>query len=32
VYGVYQEGKCLTRDQGGPSSTTRFCQAVKANL
>jgi len=32
VYGVYQEGKCLTRDQGGTSSTTRFCQAVKANL
>jgi isocitrate/isopropylmalate dehydrogenase len=32
VYRVYREGKCLTHDQGGTSSTTRFCQAVKANL
>ena len=32
VYQVYREGKCLTRDQGGTSSTTQFCEAVKANL
>ena len=32
VYRVYREGKCLTRDQGGTSSTTRFYEAVKANL
>jgi len=32
VYKVYQEGKHLTRDQGGTASTTQFCEAVKANL
>jgi len=32
VYRVYQDGKYLTRDQGGASSTARFCEAVKANL
>jgi len=32
VYQVYREGKHLTRDQGGSSSTTQFCEAVKANL
>jgi len=32
VYKVYQDGKYLTRDQGGDASTTRFCEAVKANL
>lgn len=32
VYKVYQEGKYLTRDQGGNASTTQFCEAVKANL
>jgi isocitrate/isopropylmalate dehydrogenase len=32
VYQVYQEGKHLTRDQGGTASTTEFCEAVKANL
>jgi len=29
---VYREGKYLTPDQGGTSSTTQFCEAVKANL
>ena len=32
VYKVYQDGKYLTRDQGGNASTTQFCEAVKANL
>jgi len=32
IYKVYQDGKCLTRDQGGSASTTDFCEAVKANL
>lgn len=32
VYGVYREGKYLTRDQGGRAGTSRFCEAVKANL
>jgi isocitrate/isopropylmalate dehydrogenase len=32
VYTVYAEEKYLTIDQGGKSSTTEFCQAVKANL
>ncbi len=32
VYKVYQDGKYLTRDQGGSASTTRFCEAVRANL
>jgi isocitrate/isopropylmalate dehydrogenase len=32
VYKVYQQGKYLTRDQGGTASTTQFCDAVKANL
>jgi isocitrate/isopropylmalate dehydrogenase len=32
VYDVYREGKYLTRDQGGNTGTTRFCEAVKANL
>jgi len=32
VYKVYQDGKYLTRDQGGSASTTEFCEAVKANL
>jgi isocitrate/isopropylmalate dehydrogenase len=32
VYKVYQEGKYLTRDQGGTTSTTHFFDAVKANL
>ena len=32
VYKVYQDGKYLTRDQGGDASTTQFCEAVKANL
>jgi len=32
VFKVYEEGKYLTRDQGGTASTTRFCEAVKANL
>jgi len=32
VYRVYQEGKHLTRDQGGKASTTEFSEAVKANL
>ena len=25
---VYAEGRCLTRDQGGNTSTTGFCNAV----
>ncbi len=32
VYKVYREGRYLTRDHGGKSSTTEFCEAVKANL
>jgi isocitrate/isopropylmalate dehydrogenase len=32
VYKVYQDGKYLTRDQGGSASTTQFCEAVKASL
>ncbi len=32
VYDVYREGKYLTRDQGGNTGTTRFCEAVRANL
>jgi len=32
VYKVYQEGRYLTRDHGGKSSTIEFCEAVKANL
>lgn len=32
VYGVYEEGKHLTGDQGGKASTTEFCAAVRANL
>ena len=32
VYKVYQDGKYLTRDQGGSASTTDFCEAVKGNL
>jgi len=32
VYAVYAEGKHLTRDQGGSSSTLEFCEAVKAKL
>ena len=30
VYGVYADGKCLTRDMGGSASTTEFCEAVKS--
>lgn len=32
VQQVYAEGKALTRDQGGTSSTLRFMDAVKAHL
>jgi isocitrate/isopropylmalate dehydrogenase len=32
IYKVYQDGKYLTRDQGGSATTTEFCEAVKANL
>ncbi len=32
VYGVYEEGKYLTPDQGGSSSTTQVCKAVKEKL
>ncbi len=32
VYKVYQDGKYLTRDQGGSASTTQFSEAVKSNL
>jgi len=32
VYKVYQNGKHLTRDQGGSASTTQFCEAVKSTL
>jgi 3-isopropylmalate dehydrogenase len=32
VYRVYEEGKYLTPDQGGSSSTTEFCRAVKDRL
>ena len=32
VYGVYADGKCLTRDMGGSASTTEFCKAVKDRL
>ena len=29
---VYMEGKYLTSDQGGTSSTSEFCKAIKGNL
>lgn len=32
IYKVYQDGKYLTRDQGGSATTTEFCGAVEANL
>ena len=32
VYDVYDEGKYLTPDQGGSSSTTQFCKAVREKL
>ncbi len=32
VYGIYEEGKCLTPDQGGSCSTTQFCEAVQKRL
>lgn len=32
VYEVYDEGKYLTPDQGGRSSTTGFCKAVSEKL
>jgi isocitrate/isopropylmalate dehydrogenase len=32
VYKVYQDGKYLTRDQGGNATTSRFCETVVANL
>ncbi len=32
VYKVYEEGKYLTLDQGGNSSTTLFCKAVQDKL
>ncbi len=32
VYAVYAAGKHLTPDQGGSSSTTEFCAAVRAGL
>jgi isocitrate/isopropylmalate dehydrogenase len=32
VYEVYEEGKFLTPDQGGSSSTTQFCDAVQKRL
>ncbi len=32
VYTVYSEGDHLTPDQGGSSSTTEFCAAVRAGL
>ena len=32
VFEVYGEGKSLTPDQGGSSSTTQFCRAVKDRL
>lgn len=32
VYAVYAEGAHLTPDQGGSSSTTEFCAAVRAQL
>ncbi len=32
IYKVYQDGKYLTRDQGGSATTTEFCEAVRANL
>ncbi len=30
VYSVYEEGTCLTRDQGGSATTTEFCECVAA--
>lgn len=32
IEGVYEEGKVLTRDQGGEASTTEFCEAIQAKL
>ncbi len=32
IYKVYQDGKHLTRDQGGSATTAEFCKAVEANL
>ncbi len=32
VYKVYQDGRHLTPDQGGNTTTSDFCQAVRANL
>jgi isocitrate/isopropylmalate dehydrogenase len=32
VTNVYAEGKTLTPDQGGRSSTTEFCEAVRARI
>jgi isocitrate/isopropylmalate dehydrogenase len=32
VHKVYQDGKYLTRDQGGSATTTDFCHAVEGNL
>jgi 3-isopropylmalate dehydrogenase len=32
VFGVYEEGRHLPPDQGGRSSTTEFCRAVKDRL
>ena len=32
IYKVYQDGKYLTRDQGGSASTTEFCETVRGNL
>lgn len=32
IYGVYRDGKHLTRDQGGKATTTEFVKAVKAKL
>ncbi len=32
VYGLYEEGKALTPDQGGKATTTQFCRAVKERL
>ena len=32
VEAVFAEGKTLTPDQGGSSSTTAFCDAVAAQL
>jgi isocitrate/isopropylmalate dehydrogenase len=32
IKAVYEEGKVLTRDQGGNASTTQFCDAVSSKL